>query len=104
PLARRLQRTHRAHERLLVEVGDLERIRLLAHEPAHPLELLLEVGLGREVPGHASSEIPSSIIPVIVSVSPSYMGSGRRPLRCRLRLYQTYESSCPRARGDLGTA
>ena len=50
-----LQRRVDAVERVLVElVGDrLERPDLLADELAHPVELLLELGLGREIPRHA---------------------------------------------------
>src|SRR5262249_30239632 len=81
-----LQRLDSAPEAGLVEIGDFERIHLVAHETAHPFELLPELGLGREVPGHASSAMPSSIMPVMVDVSPSYMGSGRLPRRCSIRL------------------
>src|SRR5437764_1408410 len=71
---------------VVVRVEHFERVHLVVHEAAHPLELLLELGLGGEIPGH-SREIPSSIMPTMVDVSPSYMGSGRRPLRCSIRLY-----------------
>jgi hypothetical protein len=49
-----LQRRVDAVERRLVEVGGdrLDRPDLLAHEGAHPFELLFELGLGREVPRH----------------------------------------------------
>src|SRR4029077_4192676 len=80
-----LQRPDRAHESALVDVQDLEWIDLVVHESPHPLELLLKLGFGREVPGH-SRVIPSSIMPTMVSVSCSYMGSGRLPRRCSMRL------------------
>ena len=50
-----LQRRVDAVERRLVELGDdrLQRPDLLAHEGAHPVQLLFELGLGREVPRHA---------------------------------------------------
>jgi hypothetical protein len=49
-----LQRRVDAVERRLVEVRDdrLDGPDLLAHEGAHPLQLLFELGLGREVPRH----------------------------------------------------
>src|SRR5713101_4349029 len=74
-----LQRPDGACEAALVHVEDLERVDLFVHETAHPLELCLELGLGGEVPGH-SRPIPVSIMATMVSVNPSYMGSGRRPL------------------------
>ena len=86
PLHLGLQRANDAHEPRLVGVEDLQRIDLVVHKPAHPLELGFELGLGREVPGHASRSIPSSIMPVIVVVKPSYIGSGRLPRRCSMRL------------------
>src|ERR1700737_1047008 len=48
-----LQRPDRAHEPAIVGVQDLERIHLVAHETAHPIELGLEVRLSREIPTHA---------------------------------------------------
>ena len=49
-----LQRRDRALEALLAEILEhgLDRPDLLAHEVAHPVELLLELGLRREVPRH----------------------------------------------------
>src|SRR5438876_1042308 len=69
----------------VVESEDLERIHSVAHEAPHPVELCFELGLGGEIPGH-SSVMPSSIMPTMVPVKPSYIGSGRRPLRCSIRL------------------
>src|SRR6185437_3609259 len=85
-----LERADEAHEAGLIGVHNLQGVDLVVDELAHPLELLLELGLGREIPGHqaplASSAMPSAIMPVMVSVSPSYMGSGRLPRRCSMRL------------------
>ena len=49
-----LQRRVDPVQRRLVEVGGdgLDRPDLLAHEGAHPFQLLFELGVGREVPGH----------------------------------------------------
>ena len=49
-----LQRRDGAHEAVLAELLEhgLERPDLLAHEVAHPVELRLELRLGREVPRH----------------------------------------------------
>src|SRR5712664_2816594 len=80
-----LQGPNRAHEASIVGLQHFEGIHLVAHEPPHPFELLLKLGLGREVPGHRSV-MPSSIMPTMVPVSPSYIGSGRRPLRWSIRL------------------
>ncbi len=49
-----LERRDRGVEPGLVEAGDLERDELLAHEGRHPVELLLEGGLGGEIPGHVA--------------------------------------------------
>ena len=50
-----LQRRDRPAERVVAELAEdrLDRPDLLAHERAHPVQLLLELGLGREIPGHA---------------------------------------------------
>jgi hypothetical protein len=55
-----LQRIGDAAQRVVVEVEGLEGLDLLAHEAAHPLELLLELGLGREVPGHGGTPTAKS--------------------------------------------
>src|SRR5262245_6759032 len=85
PLDLVLNRADGTPEAALVDVEDLEWIDLVVNEPAHPLELLLELWLGRKVPAHSSS-IPASIMRVMVSVRPSYMGSGRFPRRWSMRL------------------
>src|SRR5439155_6564687 len=85
PLDLLLQRPDRAHESALVGVEDLQRVHLVVHEAAHPLELFLKLGLGRKIPAQKRL-IPSSIMPTMVSVRPSYMGSGWRPLRWSIRL------------------
>ena len=52
------------HPHLVVgEIQRLEREHLLAHEAAHPLQLLLELGLGREIPGHGRSSPCSGQLP-----------------------------------------
>src|SRR5260370_17022068 len=53
PLHLRLERTDCAHEAGLLHIQHLERVDLLTHESAHPLELLFKFRLRREVPGHA---------------------------------------------------
>ena len=67
-----LQRRDRALEAVLAELVEdrLERPDLLAHEVAHPVELLLELGLGGEVPGHAR--------PDHARVAPATPGSATR--------------------------
>ena len=50
-----LQRRQRAVELRTVEVERLQRPDLLADEAAHPVQLGLELGLGREVPRHRRS-------------------------------------------------
>ena len=75
-----------AHEAGLVGVQDLERIDLVVDELAHPLELGLELRLGRKIPGHDSIAMPSSIMPVMVLVNFSYIGSGLLPRRWSMRL------------------
>src|SRR5690606_36586817 len=47
-----LQRLHEPNERRPVDLERLERVHLLAHELAGPVELLLVLGIGGEVPGH----------------------------------------------------
>jgi hypothetical protein len=47
-----LERRHRPVELVHREVERLQRPDLLADELAHPVEVLLELGLGREIPGH----------------------------------------------------
>ena len=60
-----LQRPH-GHPHLVVgEIQGLEREHLLAHEAAHPLQLLLELGLGREIPGHGHSSQRSGQLPEV---------------------------------------
>ena len=51
-----LQRRERAAQPVEAELApdSLQRPDLVAHELAHPVELLLEVGIGREVPAHAT--------------------------------------------------
>src|SRR5487761_718 len=70
-----LQGPDRAHEPLLVRLEYLERVNLVAHEAPHPLELGLELRFGRKIPRHlytprSRSWMPSSIMPVMVVVSP----------------------------------
>ena len=58
-----LQRLDRALEALLAELLEdrLDRPDLLAHELAHPVELLLELGLRREVPRHPHTASSGSL-------------------------------------------
>ena len=48
-----LQRPDHHADLVVGQIERLEREHLLPHEAAHPLQLLLELGLGREIPGHA---------------------------------------------------
>ena len=60
-----LQRRDQPPEGVVAELAEdrLDRPDLLAHEGAHPVQLLLELGLGREIPGHACVP-PSESVPV----------------------------------------
>ena len=52
------------HPHLVVgQIERLEREDLLADEPAHPLQLLLELGLRREIPGHDHSSQRAAQLP-----------------------------------------
>ena len=52
------------HPHLVVrQIQRLERVHLLPHEAAHPLQLLLELGFGREIPGHGHSSQRAAQLP-----------------------------------------
>src|SRR4029078_10662163 len=57
-----LKRGDQPPERVLVELAEdrLDRPDLLANEVAHPVQLLLELGLGREIPGHCGPPVGRS--------------------------------------------
>ena len=59
----RLEWPHRFEKGAVVEVDRLEGEDLVTHEGAHPVELTLELRLGREVPGHRSPPAQASASP-----------------------------------------
>ena len=106
-----LQRRDRALEAVLAELVDdrLERPDLLAHELAHPVELLLELGLGREVPRRAPSLSASflarhargSLLPRYLTIRNRMARADERPielLACATSLYRARPSRWPRNR------
>ena len=58
-----LQRPDHDPHLVVRQIQGLEREDLLAHEAAHPLQLLLELGFGREIPGHGHSSQRSGQLP-----------------------------------------
>ena len=64
PLETIVSQLDQAAERRLAELAEdgLDRPDLLAHELAHPVQLRLELGLGREVPRHREVLPPRSAV------------------------------------------
>ena len=58
-----LQRADEDPHLVVGQIQGLEREHLLADEPAHPLQLRLELGFGREIPGHDHSSQRSGQLP-----------------------------------------
>jgi hypothetical protein len=77
-----LERRDRTVEALLAELveHDLEGIDLRPHELAHPIELLLELGLGREVPRHLVRSPQSGVITSVADTASRSARSGLTPV------------------------